>query len=164
MHNLLPFAAAGLFVVSGCASSTIGAHQLEAVVEYNGVTTRSVLAFPDRDPEASHAAGDSSCSFSKGNCGNDSPTDARVEGEGGSPTPIATGRYTTLHTGENGTYDIALTRTADDEAAYQRMVKEHGSAAPTLPTIMCRVYESQLGTPQKCFYSTLPVSITLTPR
>ena len=151
--------------MSGCASSaTIPAHRLEAVVVYDGVTTRAILAFPERDPESSHSAGDSSCSFSKGNCGSDSPTEARVEGEGSAPSPMASGRYTTLHTGDAGIYDVALTRTDEDEAAYQRLVKERGAAAPAMKTILCRVYESELGTEQRCYYSMKTVTITLTRR
>jgi hypothetical protein len=161
MLKLFAFVPAGLLFVSGCSSSAIPAHDLDAVVSYDGVTTRSVLAFPERDPEAAHTPVDSSCSFYSGNCGSDSPTYADVRGAG---TPIARAMYTTLHTGEAGTYDIEITRTAEDQAAYERLVKEHGPGQPAEPTIFCRVYESELGTPQDCFYSLRPVTITLTRR
>ena len=154
-----------LFVVasllaSGCSSSVIPAHELDAVVAYDNLTTRAVLAFPARDPEASNTPPASSCSWSHGECGRDAPTDAAIQGDG---TPIVKATFTTLSNGESGTYDIAITRTPQDDAAYLALTKARG-AVPREPAILCRVYDSQLATPQPCFYSSRPVLITLTRR
>lgn len=158
MHKLFTLVPVGLLFLFGCASSsTIPAHDLEATVEYDGTTTRAVLSFPARDPDATHTSGDDSCGFTSGNCGSDAPTYAAVHGDG---TPIARALFTTLHTGDAGIYDIAITRTPADEAAYQAMSKGHGYVVPET-AILCRVYDTEIGTPQMCFYSSRSVHITL---
>ena len=158
---MVVLAALLLVLEAGCSSSSIPAHELDAVVEYDGVTTRGVLSFPERDPEGAHSDGDSSCGWSSGDCGSDSPTHARISGAG---TPITSAVYTTLHTGENVTYDIGIARTPADEAAYREDEKARGYIPGGQGGITCRVYDSELGKPQDCYYARSTVRITLTRR
>jgi hypothetical protein len=148
-------------VATGC-SSVIPAQDFDAIVEVDGVTTRSVLAFPERDPKAANNHGDSSCSWASGYCGVDAPTVAEVRGV---DTRIWIASYATVSTGEAAIYDIGIKRTPEDEVAYRALVDGKGSAFdPGRSGILCRLYDEQIGTRQQCFYSTRSVFLTLVRR
>jgi hypothetical protein len=161
MRNLLAFSLLAPFVTAGC-SSVIPAQDFDAIVEVDGVTTRSELAFPERDPKAAHNPGDSSCSLTSGYCGADAPTVAEVRG---GDTRIWMASYATVSTGEAAIYDIEIKRTPEDETAYRALVDEKGSAYdPGGSGILCRVYDAQISTKQQCSYSTRSVFVTLVRR
>lgn len=156
------FGVVGLFFfVFGCASpsrSTTPAQEFDAVVEYNGVTTRSALAFPERNLAATHTDADSTCDWSSGNCGSDLPTYAEVDGE----APIKSAAYTTDYPGD-GIYDVTIQQTAVDDAAERQGFANRGFRLPGEGGTVCRVYDSQIGERTVC-PSRSKVFITLTRR
>ena len=144
---LAPFA-----FLAACASSTVSAHELDATLTVDGVETHAVLAFPDHDGENHHSAGDSSCSFTSGNCGSDTSSSASVSGD----APIARALITTLRDGTSITYDVYVNRSADDAANVPPK-----DARPHYDHATCRVYESELGQPKDCYYTAKKMTLTL---
>jgi hypothetical protein len=69
-------AAGGFLVGCGSPSEIVPAHQLQATVVVNGVTTHAVLSFPDHDGAALHHPGDSTCSLNTGSCSQPGASDA----------------------------------------------------------------------------------------
>jgi len=144
---------------SGCSNPiTIPRREFDAVVEYKGVTTRGVVSFPERDPEAMHTSGDESCGWTSGNCGSDAPTIGAVRGD----APISGAVYTTLHTGENVIYDLGIRQTPEDNAADAKQKAERGFLPGGTGTT-CRLYDTEIGQRQQC-YGRSQVFITLTAR
>lgn len=135
----------------GCGSNIVASHTLEVTLERDGVTTHATLAFPAHDPDAHHSPGDSSCDFHSGNCGSNTPTKAHVTGS----APIVGAFMTTSADGTSITYDVDLAPTPEDEAAAK------GSPTPWMFRPTCRVYESELGVRQPCYYGTHPAFVTL---
>jgi hypothetical protein len=161
MQKVLAFSLLASLVATGC-SSVIPAQDFDAIVEVDGVTTRTILAFPERDPKAAHNAGEPSCSWASGYCGADASTVAEIRG---ADTRIWIASYATVSTGEAAIYDIGIKRTPDDEAAYRALVDAKGSGYdPGRSGILCRLYDEEIGTKQQCFYSTSSAFITLVRR
>ena len=151
----------GLLFASGCsAGSTIPAHAFDATVEYNGLVTHGVVAFPERDAEEMHTAADDSCGFLKGNCGSDAPTLATLSGD----APILGASYTTLGSGDGGIYDVAIRQTPEDDAALAKDRGERGFVIPGQDGIACRIYDTAIGKRGRCYGGRSEVFITLTRR
>lgn len=144
------FCAAAL--AAGCGHPTVDAHELEATLRVDGKESHAVLAFPDHDAVEHHTKGDSSCKLFSGNCGSDSPSHATIIGD----TPIRGAAMTTLDDATSITYDIDVERDPDDP----ENAKDDGRP-PFANYALCRVYDSELGTPQRCFYTGKEMTLTL---
>jgi hypothetical protein len=141
----------------GCSSpsthSVIPAHEVDVALEYDGNRYDAVVAFPAHDPDEKWHPGDDTCSMYHGNCGYEEPTVGTLaEGD----APIVKAKMTSMGM---RTYDIDLARNPTDEAAYAAL-----DSYPRMPSIACRIYEAELGTPQRCYYTTKDCTITVTAR
>jgi hypothetical protein len=137
------------FLVLCCvACADVPEHELRAVLDYDGKHFEGVIRFPDHDDEFS--GGDDSCSFTTGNC----PTRSKTRGE------LVSGDLPFAGANLEGnddfvTYDVFLHLSPDDPGP-------RGAAWGPRDTMSCRVYESQLGEPDRCFGTDKPAMLTLT--
>ena len=105
----LALAALGL----GCSSVDVPAHDLEVVVDDQGVIRSGVIAFEDRDEDVTNSNATASCGLYTGDCGHESPTTGSLRG--GAPTlgpsfTLVSGSYTSFDEGQTRTYDLVLQR------------------------------------------------------
>ena len=131
----LALAALGL----GCSSVDVPAHDLEVVVDDQGVTRSGVIAFEDRDEDVTNSKATASCGLYTGDCGHEFPTKGALRG--GAPTlgpsfTLVSGSYTSFGEGVNRTYDLVLQRapsgTPPQETAYGNPVDPD--------RVSCRLY------------------------
>jgi hypothetical protein len=158
-------ATAGLFPlmlaalgVTGCGHD-VPAQELEVVLDYDGVRHQGVIAFPAHDDDDNAVSGDDTCGWTTGNCGEQGYAEGTlVQGD----LPFEGARLTSSDDGAFRTYDVFLRRSPEDAAAEAAAA----AASPYVPRnrFACRVSNTELGHPTKCYGTTRACVITLSVR
>lgn len=135
-----------LLSLSACGPSTIvPAHELQVELDYDGVRSTALIAFPEHDAEMHQVPGDDSCELFSGNCGYATPSIGTVQGQ----SPITRAEMTTTVRHLSITYDFFVERSESDQEEYSSTNHAYNE-----PEVLCRIYDTQLGEPLSCAFST----------
>jgi opacity protein-like surface antigen len=142
---------------TGCAAD-VPAHEIDAAITIDGVTTHSTVAFADYNEDEFEVKGDSTCKLSSGNCGYQKDMSGKVT----AGAPLEAVSLVSVGGGEAVTYDLVLKRSPEDDKVFLERESARGYVASSVKQgIACRVYKEELGKSKPCSYSSRSVSIVL---